>query len=452
MMKAYEMNFDGIVGPTHHYAGLSYGNIASIANEEAISNPREAALQGLNKMLFLHRLGVKQAVLPPHERPNLAVLHSLGFDGKNSEILQKVQRESPKLLSASYSAAAMWTANAATVSPSSDCEDRRVHFTPANLTNKFHRSLEAATTEKILGKIFFNADHFCVHSPLPPVQDFSDEGAANHLRFCNSYNDLGVELFVYGREAFTTDNVLSPSIFPARQTLEASQAVARRHLLRKDKVIFAQQNPEAIDAGVFHNDVISVSNQNVFFYHEQAFVDTPVVIDAIQNAMAEPLHLIRVDKEEVSLADAVASYLFNSQIVTLDHGEMDEMVMIAPQECQEIKSVKEFCESMQGDVIKKIFYLNLRESMCNGGGPACLRLRVVLTAAELSAINSHVLFDEKLYKTLTAWVHRYYRDKLTMRDMADPLLLKESMEALDALTQILHLGSIYSFQRDGFFI
>ena len=28
-MSGYEINFDGLVGPTHHYAGLSFGNEAS---------------------------------------------------------------------------------------------------------------------------------------------------------------------------------------------------------------------------------------------------------------------------------------------------------------------------------------------------------------------------------------------------------------------------------------
>ncbi|MDX2347040.1 MAG: N-succinylarginine dihydrolase, partial [Legionella sp.] len=32
MTAVYELNLDGLVGPTHHYAGLAYGNTASLAH------------------------------------------------------------------------------------------------------------------------------------------------------------------------------------------------------------------------------------------------------------------------------------------------------------------------------------------------------------------------------------------------------------------------------------
>ncbi|MGA8031441.1 MAG: N-succinylarginine dihydrolase, partial [Casimicrobiaceae bacterium] len=44
------MNFDGIPGPTHNYSGLAQGNLAAERNAQQVSNPREAALQGLEKM------------------------------------------------------------------------------------------------------------------------------------------------------------------------------------------------------------------------------------------------------------------------------------------------------------------------------------------------------------------------------------------------------------------
>src|SRR5207248_5247403 len=112
---AFEINFDGLVGPTHNYAGLSYGNVASMKNKASISSPKQAALQGLEKMRLLEGLGVKQAVLPPHERPQLATLRALGFRGSDGDVLRGAQREDAALLAAVCSSSNMWAANAATV-------------------------------------------------------------------------------------------------------------------------------------------------------------------------------------------------------------------------------------------------------------------------------------------------------------------------------------------------
>ena len=139
---AVEANFDGLVGPTHNYAGLSWGNVASKSNVNAVSNPKEAALQGLAKMKKLADRGYVQAVLPPHERPHIPTLRALGFAGSDRQVLEQAAQADPAILAAVSSASAMWTANAATVSPSADTADHRVHFTPANLSAKFHRSID----------------------------------------------------------------------------------------------------------------------------------------------------------------------------------------------------------------------------------------------------------------------------------------------------------------------
>jgi len=116
-LKSPELNLDGIVGPTHNYAGLSWGNLASQKHKLSVSNPRQAALEGLAKMKFLADMGIPQAVLPPHQRPHLPTLRSLGYSGSDAEILAKAHQDNPVLLSACCSASAMWSANAATVSP-----------------------------------------------------------------------------------------------------------------------------------------------------------------------------------------------------------------------------------------------------------------------------------------------------------------------------------------------
>ncbi len=449
-MSSSEINFDGLVGPTHNYGGLSYGNVASTANAALVSEPKKAALQGLKKMKFLLDMGLKQAVLPPHERPYLRTLRKLGFTGTDTEILNKVYREDVTLLANCSSASAMWTANAATISPSRDCPDARLHITPANLSNKFHRSLEPETTGHIFKTIFNNEKHFFIHAPLPANAAFGDEGAANHTRFCKSYGDPGLELFNFGRYSFLQGKP-KPKFFPARHTFEASQAVVRLHGLDPTRVMLAQQSPIAIDAGVFHNDVISVGNQNVLIYHEQAFFDVDKIIDELNakfNALTgENLILVKVTSHEITVQEAVQTYLFNSQLVTLPTGEM---ALISPKECEDNRVVRKCVErilSNNDNPVKQVHYLDLRQSMNNGGGPACLRLRVVLSDEEIAALGAKVMMDGTLYSTLINWVEKNYRDELKLADLADPNLLSESRTALDELTQILKLGSIYDFQK-----
>ncbi|HXV73902.1 MAG TPA: N-succinylarginine dihydrolase, partial [Sphingomonadales bacterium] len=314
-MKALEVNFDGLIGPTHNYAGLAYGNLASAANKAMPANPREAALQGLKKMKRLADLGLVQGVLPPHARPHLATLRALGFQGSDKKILAAAAKAAPDLLKNVYAAAAMWTANAATVAPSADSSDGRVHFTPANLAANFHRAIEAETTGRILKAIFRSEKHFVHHAPLPGGVHMGDEGAANHCRFCKDYGDKGLHLFVYGQNAFRPGG--APEKFPGRQTLEASQALARLHKLDPGRVHFVQQNPKAIDAGVFHNDVVAVSNRHVFFYHQEAYENPSELIGWLQDKAKDiPFHFIEVPSNLVSLADAVKSYLFNSQLLS----------------------------------------------------------------------------------------------------------------------------------------
>ncbi|WP_444998020.1 N-succinylarginine dihydrolase [Aliikangiella sp. IMCC44359] len=444
-MRAFEVNFDGLVGPTHNYAGLSVGNVASLKNADQASNPKQGALQGLAKMKALSDMGLKQAVLPPLERPDVNTLRLLGFKGSDAEVIQQASQQAPAIYAATCSASSMWTANACTVSPSADTKDAKVHFTAANLSNKFHRSIESPTTSRILKAIFSNDAHFVHHEPLPLGDHFGDEGAANHTRFCTDYQSTGVEFFVYGKYAFDATKP-APKKFPARQTFEASQAIARLHELSTNKTVFAQQHPDVIDAGVFHNDVIAVGNQNCLFYHENAFLNTEQVLSDLQNAFGEqPLHFVMVPEQLVSVKDAVHSYLFNSQLVTLGP---DHMAIIAPGECHENEKVKSYLDSviLADNPIKEVKIYDVKQSMQNGGGPACLRQRVVLNETELAATNHSVFMNEQLFSTLNNWVEKHYRDTLTEKDLADPQLLEESRSALDELTRILNLGSVYPFQ------
>lgn len=450
MAATFEVNFDGLVGPTHNYAGLAVGNEASRRNQRVISHPREAALQGLAKMKVLADLGLKQAVLPPLERPAMHVLRRLGFDAANdAEVLRRAQRDAPEIVSACFSASNMWVANAGTVCPSVDAADARVHFTPANLIGNFHRSIETPDTARVLRRIFADEARFVHHDPLPPVGGFGDEGAANHTRFCAKHADRGLHFFVYG-QAGLREGLSRPSRHPARQTREASEALARLHQIPPGQSLFAQQTPEAIDAGVFHNDVIATGNEWLHVFHEQAFVDREHFLTKAASQFREvtgnELLSVVVLRDELSLDEAVACYLFNSQLVTLSTGKM---ALIAPSECEDLAASRQVVERMISDPanpLSEVRYLDLRQSMRNGGGPACLRLRVVLTETEIAALPPGVFLNNRSYALLTDWVRRHYRESLAPDEIASAGLLLEVRTALDELTQILGLGSLYHFQ------
>lgn len=441
---AVEANADGLVGPTHSYAGLAPGNLASEANRGRVSNPREALLEGLNKMALLAGLGLPQFVLPPHERPAVWALRRLGFGGSDAAVLERAWREAPALAAAASSASSMWAANAATVTPSADSGDGRVHFTPANLVSHPHRALEAEQSTRALRALFPDPERFAVHVPLPAQPHFADEGAANHVRLSADQGEPGVELLVWGREAYGAWT----GRFPARQTREAFEAIARRH--GSQRPVLAQQGRRAIEGGAFHNDVVAVGTRTCLLHHESAFEDTAAVYADIERAaegLFEPV-FVEVSEEELPLSEAISSYLFNSMLVQ-PPGE-DRLLLIAPSETCEQDAACRVAQSLPGrnGPIGRVEFIEVRQSMTNGGGPACLRLRVVLTEAELAAANPGQRFDADLHRALREWAERRYRDRLAPEDLRDPQLLEESRTALDELTGLLRLPTdFYPFQR-----
>lgn len=443
--QAEEINFDGLVGPTHNYAGLSEGNLASARNANQIARPREAALQGIAKMRRLSALGLQQGVLPPHERPNTAWLRSLGFAGNDGAVWEAAWKREPTVARAALAASAMWAANAATISPSADCGDGKLHASVANLQTMLHRLLEAEQTERTLRRLLPDEARFSVHGALAAHDALSDEGAANHMRMAASAGAPGVEIFVYGREAGEPRTG-----FPARQTLEASRIVARRHRLDDTSAVFAKQAPSAIDAGAFHNDVVAVAHEHVLFHHEDAFADKAALYAEVRaKAHGFTPVFVEVPRARVSLEDAVSSYLFNAQLVRLPNAAA--LTLIAPTEVRENNKTGEFVREMiaaSDAAIGAVEYVEVRESMRNGGGPACLRLRIVMTAQERAAAGGGFFLDEALAGRLEAWVRKHYREELAPADLGDPALVGETQTALDELTQILPLGGdFYPFQR-----
>ena len=416
-MSLIEINFDGIIGPSHNYAGLSLGNLASSNNKGNISHPRAAALQGLDKMRHNLRLGLAQGLLLPHSRPDRAWLAELGTS---------IEEVPASLRPAAFSASAMWAANAATVSPAPDTGDGRCHLTVANLRTMAHRSHEWPATLAQLRLAFADEKHFAVHPPVPAT--FGDEGAANHMRLCASHDAPGVEVFVYGQRG---------GAYPVRQHEEACRAVARYHRLDPERTLFVCQSEEAIAAGAFHNDVVAVANEQVLFAHEQAFAQKDAFYADLQRLLPQ-VEIIEVPAARVSLDDAIRSYLFNAQLVTLPEGGM---ALILPEEARETPSVWRWLEEMVAGngPIRQLFVVDVRQSMANGGGPACLRLRV---AADPATVDARFMVDEEKLGRIAALIEAHWQEQIAPDDLLDPALWGRLDQARRALLQELDLEEL----------
>jgi succinylarginine dihydrolase len=416
-MAVAEINFDGIIGPSHNYSGLSLGNIASATNKGLVSHPKAAALQGLDKMRHNLALGLPQGVLLPHPRPDRAWLAELGTS---------VEDVPASLRPAAFSASAMWAANAATVSPAPDCADGRCHLTVANLRTMSHRSHEWPHTLAQLRLAFADESNFAVHAPVPAT--FGDEGAANHMRLAAAHGEPGVEIFVYGHRG---------GAFPVRQHVEASRAVARFHALDPEHTLFVCQSEQAIAAGAFHNDVVAVANENILFAHEQAFEDRPSFYAELRRLLPE-VEIVEVPASAVTLEDAIRSYLFNAQLATLPEGGM---ALILPEEARETPSVWSWLQGMiaGNGAIRKLFVVDVRQSMANGGGPACLRLRVV---AEPAAVDPRFMVDEAKLARIASVVETHWPESIAPEDLLAPALWDRMEQARVALCEALELPEL----------
>jgi succinylarginine dihydrolase len=412
-----EINFDGIVGPSHNYAGLSLGNLASARNAGSVSQPRAAALQGLDKMRSNLALGLVQGIFVPQPRPARSWLEELGTS---------IEAAEPHIAANAMSASAMWAANAATVSPAPDTADGKCHMTVANLKTMPHRSHEWPATLAQLGAAFAGSA-FAVHGPVPPA--FGDEGAANHMRLAPAHGEAGVEVFVYG---------VTGGPFPARQHVEASKAIARLHRLDPARTIFAAQSEEAIAAGAFHNDVVAVANGPVLFAHEKAFADRNVLVDELA-AKVPGFELVEVPDSEVPLADAIKSYLFNAQLVTPPDGAM---TLVAPTECRDTPSVNAWIERhlASNGAIRRVNFVDVRQSMANGGGPACLRLRVQCDPAD---VDPRFLVDDGKLDRLAEVIARYWPEQVASEEVQSPAMVADIERARFALLEMLELSELH---------
>lgn len=412
-----EINFDGIIGPSHNYAGLSRGNIASASNAGDVSQPRAAALQGIEKMRHNLALGLPQGFFMPLDRPDAPWLQTLGSTPEGAEEHLRAQ---------AWSASSMWAANAATVSPAPDSADGKCHLTVANLVTMPHRSHEWPGTLAQL-RLAFAHSAFAVHTPIPAP--FGDEGAANHMRLCSGHDGEGVEIFVYG---------VGGGRFPARQHLDASKAIARNHRLDPARTLFIRQSDTAIQGGAFHNDVVAVANEHVLFTHETAFEDRDAAHAEIRAAFPA-VEIVEVPASAVSLPDAIKSYLFNAQLVSLPDG--GGMGLVLPTEAQDTPAVWNWLEAhVAGNgPIRRLLPVNVRQSMANGGGPACLRLRVV---ADPATVDPRFIADDAKLDRIADVVAKHWPEAIAPGDLASATLAGDVRAARAALLETLHLGEL----------
>lgn len=435
------LNFDGLVGPNHNYGGLAQGNFASTGHSGQQSSPQQAALQGLEKMWLLHGLGIPQGFIPPQQRPSFSLLHAAGFHGTPQQMLESAFKTAPQLLEACYSASSMWAANAATVTASSDTLTHKLQLSPANLLSQLHRSIESTETDTFLRSCFADHTYFHCHPPLPNQLHFADEGAANHIRLNDTESTGALNLFIYG-QASTLHQ--STQRYPARQRQMACEALIRRHQIPTDKALLIQQNPKAIDHGAFHNDVVAVGLNNFLLVHENAFFEQENVMRVLKKHTehwANPLIILEIKASELSLKEAISSYLFNSQLVALPSGEI---LLLAPEESRQSIAAEKICQRIieSNNPVTQIKFINLKQSMDNGGGPACLRLAIPITDKELAAVNPNFLINETRYQQLRLWIKKHYRDQLVPNDLQDYRLAEEIDIALTELQAITSKASV----------
>ncbi len=441
-----EVLFIGLPGPTHNYGGLAADNVASSLHRGKTSSPREADRQALSLVKLLWSLGVEVGIMPPQLRPHLPLLRE-HFSGDGDALIRQAAKENPLLLEKASSSSAMWVANAATVTAAADAGDKRLHLTVANLYTNLHRRIEAADTFRVLAAILPDA---VVHAPLPGAEGFRDEGAANHMRLSPRHEAKGFNVYVYGADGSAGD---PPS---ARQNLQACKALKSQHLVGDDGAVFVRQNPAAIEQGIFHNDVIAVSNESLLLVHEQAYANGYKDIERIeagyqaQNPGKTPFVIV-CKSSELTLEEAVRTYFFNSQIVTMadETGADAAQAIIAPMEVKELyegkaaKLMERLCED-SSNPIEEVHYVDLRQSMNNGGGPACLRLRVPMSEAQLAAIraNVNVIADGALLDGLEDIIERLYPEKIEPADLADPALYHNCRKVLGEMSVLMKLPLI----------
>ena len=188
-----------------------------------------------------------------------------------------------------------------------------------------------------------------------------------------------------------------------------------------------------------------MNTASLMVVHEQSFI--PEHQEQVRRYLTErnDVQYYEVKQDELSVADAVSTYLFNSELLETAPGKF---TLIAPSECSNHAGVARVVERLQGQgALDTVHYLDVRESMRNGGGPACLRLRVVLTPEQERAMHQGVVYNPEMHNRLAGWVTTHYRDRLVFDDLRDPELVRELDRAYNELEGLLDMKGLYDGYR-----
>ncbi|RAP29456.1 hypothetical protein DID78_03615 [Candidatus Marinamargulisbacteria bacterium SCGC AG-343-D04] len=418
---------DGLMGPSYHFGGLSLGNTWSETHFKEISFPKKAALEGLHKMFEVYSLGLHQYVLPPVRKDVSALFRSLGYDHFNSESLRELFSVNPYFVSSVFSSSSAWLANIGHVTPACDSFTHKMNVTPANLNYCFHRSCDVEGYRDLLSTLFENCHDVVLHRPI--TSSFGDEGSANTVRLSASSGE-GFFLYVYGK---TVDRTYSHK-YPARQSKEAFDILVKQHHVSR-KFVMVQQSQEAIDAGVFHNDVICFGLENLLIVHESAFENQEEVMSYVkelyEETFSEDLQVIVISREMMSLEEAVKSYFFNSQLLPLSDGGFHCFVSTHSRKYSALEQVLQYIQSECSRF--SYSYVECDESIKNGGGPACLRLGFVASEHDRKLLNDAFLLTQERYDFLYSFISRHYPDEMQFEQLRDYEFLCECREIVDSL-------------------
>ena len=91
--------------------------------------------------------------------------------------------------------------------------------------------------------------------------------------------------------------------------------------------------------------------------------------------------------------------------------------------------------------IRRLVPVDVRQSMANGGGPACLRLRVVCDPAD---VDPRFLVDDEKLTEIASVIEQYWPVSIHPDELADPALWERIETARAALLSSLDLGSLLS--------
>jgi succinylarginine dihydrolase len=271
---------------------------------------------------------------------------------------------------------------------------------------------------------------------LPSSQPLRDEGAANHMRLCGSGNNRNRAVHVFVHEPASESDSLSPLRYVSRQSVVASHHVSRKLTLAEEKCVFIEQSQRAINAGVFHNDVIATSHGNLLLCHELAFTNTPQSIERMsekyRQVVGEELICEIVTESMLPIEESVRSYLFNSQILSKSDGSFH---LLCPSECGESERVRTVIEgwlASESNPISSVETIGVQESMSNGGGPACLRLRLDVDEEQVSQLEPRWRFTPERHSEIARWIDNYYPARLCIDDLARWDFAEHAMAAVYA--------------------